>query len=132
MDIWAWYEQYERDLAEAGKPWITQHVNKLIESVVEVQTGKTEALLPEARALKKTAGNPWIDVMVGHWEMRHRIGNLGEGEKALGDVVALFERAHQSDAAECPQSICVTQDLSACYSNVDGPGWADERIAVCQ
>ncbi|EKK4082198.1 hypothetical protein [Cronobacter dublinensis] len=132
MDIWAWYEQYQRDLEEAGKPWITQHVDKLIDSVVEVQTGKTEALLPEARALKKTSGNPWIEVMVGHWEMRHRIGNLGEGEKALGDVVALFERAHQADAAECPQSICVTQDLSACYSNVDGPGWADERIAVCQ
>ncbi|ALB64226.1 FIG00553992: hypothetical protein [Cronobacter condimenti 1330] len=132
MNIWAWYEQYQRDLEEAGKPWITQHVDRLIDSVVEVQTGKTEALLPEARALKKTAGNPWVEVMVGHWEMRHRIGNLGEGEKALGDVVALFERAHQADAAECPQSICVTQDLSACYSNVDGPGWADERIAVCQ
>jgi hypothetical protein len=31
-----------------------------------------------------------------------------------------------------PQSVCVTQDLSDCYGNIDGPGWADERIAVCQ
>ncbi|XEQ05759.1 hypothetical protein LPA67_06435 [Salmonella enterica subsp. enterica] len=24
------------------------------------------------------------------------------------------------------------QDLSACYENIDGPGWAAERMAVCE
>ncbi|REM95695.1 hypothetical protein DSI35_28675, partial [Mycobacterium tuberculosis] len=32
---------------------------------------------------------------------------------------------------DCPQSICVTQDLAACYGNIDGPGWVPERIEVC-
>jgi hypothetical protein len=50
---------------------------------------------------------------------------------ALGEAVALFERAHREDTLECPQSICVTQDLAACYGNIDGPGWVPERIEVC-
>lgn len=132
MDIWQWYDQYERDLAQTGQTYITDHLNKLFRSVVDVNADVSKALLPEAKALKKTARNPWLEVMIGHWEMRHRLGTLGEGETALGEVVALFERAHQPDTMECPQSICVTQDLSDCYSNIDGPGWADERIAVCE
>ncbi|MBJ2489265.1 hypothetical protein JF955_22950, partial [Salmonella enterica subsp. enterica serovar London] len=65
-------------------------------------------------------------------EMRHRLTNYSEGEKVLPDVVALFEKAHREEAKDCPQSICVTQDLSACYENIDGPGWAAERMAVCE
>lgn len=25
----------------------------------------------------------------------------------------------------------MTQDLASCYANVDGPGWVEERIEVC-
>ncbi len=131
MDIWQWYNQYESDLHAAGQPYITDHLNKLINAICDVKPDLSEALLPEARSFKKTAGNPWLEVFIGHWEMRHRLG-MGEGETALGDAVRFFERAHQPDAIDCPQSVCVTQDLSDCYGNIDGPGWADERIAVCQ
>lgn len=131
MDIWQWYNQYESDLHAAGQPYITDHLNKLINAICDVKPDVSEALLPEARSFKKTAGNPWLEVFIGHWEMRHRLG-MGEGETALGDAVRFFERAHQPDAIDCPQSVCVTQDLSDCYGNIDGPGWADERIAVCQ
>ncbi|KAA9001924.1 hypothetical protein FJU30_06495 [Affinibrenneria salicis] len=132
MDIWQWYRQYQQDMWESGQNYPVRLVDDFIDSVVDIQYGKTEALLPELRALKKTANNPWLEVLIGHWEMRHRLNNAREGQTALSDVVALYERAHRSDAAECPQSICVTQDLSHCYANLDAPGWADERIAVCQ
>ena len=132
MDIWQWYQQYERDMWESGQDYPVRLVDDFLESVVHMQYGKAEALLPEVRALKQSANNPWLEVLLGHWEMRHRLGNEAEGQTALADVVALYERAHQSDTAECPQSVCVTQDLSHCYCNVDARGWADERIAVCQ
>ncbi len=132
MDIWQWYQQYERDMWESGQNYPVRLVDDFLESVVHMQYGKAEALLPEVRALKQSANNPWLEVLLGHWEMRHRLGNEAEGQTALADVVALYERAHQSDTAECPQSVCVTQDLSHCYCNVDARGWADERIAVCQ
>jgi hypothetical protein len=78
MDIWQWYNQYERDLHAAGQPYITDHLNKLINAICDVKPDVSEALLPEARSFKKTAGNPWLEVFIGHWEMRHR---LGMGEK---------------------------------------------------
>jgi hypothetical protein len=91
MDIWQWYNQYERDLHAAGQPYITDHLNKLINAICDVKPDVSEALLPEARSFKKTAGNPWLEVFIGHWEMRHRLG-MGEGETALGDAVTFFER----------------------------------------
>jgi len=132
MDIWNWVEKLQDDLGEAGQAQSAQLLTRLTDDVCELRLDRVDALLPEARALGKTLGNPWLDVFVGHWDMRNRVGNRLEGESALGDAVALFERAHRADTVECPQSICVTQDLAACYGNIDGPGWVPERIEVCE
>ncbi|MBB4132306.1 hypothetical protein [Xanthomonas sp. 3075] len=132
MEIWNWVEKLQDDLGQAGQPQNAQLLTRLTDHICDLQIERAEALLPEARALGKTLANPWLEVFVGHWEMRNRVGNLCEGERALGDAVALFERAHRADAVECPQSVCVTQDLAACYANIDGPGWVQERIEVCE
>lgn len=131
MDIWNWVEKLQGDLRQAGQAQNAHLLNRLADEVSELRTDRVDALLPEARALGKALENPWVDVYVGHWALRNRVGNLVEGESALGDAVTLFERAHRDDTLECPQSICVTQDLAACYGNIDGPGWVPERIEVC-
>lgn len=132
MDLWRWYRRYRDDLTQAGLHYPVKLMDNFVDSVVEMEYDKLDAMLPEVRALRKSAQNPWLEVFSGHWEMRHRLANAGEGQTALSDTVALFERAQREDTAGCPQSVCVTQDLSHCYGNVDAPGWADERIAVCQ
>lgn len=132
MDIWKWYEDYEQDMRAAGQVWPLKVIDDFIEAVVDINVSKADALVPELHALKKAAPNPWMEVFAGHWELRHRLGNHREGETALGDVVALYERAHRADTAECPQSVCVTQDLCDVYSQIDGRGWVEERIAVCE
>ena len=131
MDIWNWVEKLQGDLRQAGQAQGAQLLTRLTDDVSDLRVERAQALLPEARALSKTLANPWLEVFVGHWEMRNRVGNLCEGERALGDAVALFERANREDTQQCPQSICVTQDLAACYGNMDGPGWAEERGEVC-
>lgn len=131
MDIWNWVGKLQDDLDEAGQAQGAQLLTRLTDEVCELRMDRVDALLPEARALGKTLANPWVEVFVGHWELRNRVGNRLEGEAALGDTVALFERAHRPDTVECPQSVCVTQDLAACYGNIDGPGWVSERIEVC-
>ncbi|PJJ99605.1 hypothetical protein CO611_03770 [Lysobacteraceae bacterium NML03-0222] len=131
MNIWHWMEKLQQDLAHAGQTHSAQLIDDFSSEVCDLQVERAEALLPEAKALAHTLENPWLEVFIGHWEMRNRLGNKGEGESALADAVALFERAHRSDTHECPQSVCITQDLSACYANIDGPGWAAERIEVC-
>lgn len=132
MDTWEWYNNYSKELRDAGQGYIPQIIDDFSEGALNLQLEKCDALLPEMKALNQVAKNPWLEIFIGHWEMRHRLTNYSEGEKVLPDVVALFEKAHREEAKDCPQSICVTQDLSACYENIDGPGWAAERMAVCE
>jgi len=132
MDIWNWLTKLQDDLQESGHGASAEAIERLTDLVVDLEIERAEALLPEIKALAKTLDNPWLDVWAGHWEMRNRVGNRMEGETALADVVALFELAHREDAKDCPQSICATQDLSACYANIDGPGSVAERIEVCE
>lgn len=131
MNIWDWVEKLQNDLADAGQVHSAELIDRLTSEIVDMKPEQADALLPEAKALCKTLENPWLEVFVGHWEMRNRIGNKAEGEKALADAVALFEFAHRKETIDCPQSVCVTQDLAACYANIDGPGWVSERIEVC-
>lgn len=132
MDTWEWYNKYSKELSDAGQEYIPQLIEDFSDSVLHLQMEKADALLPEVKALNQVAKNPWLEVFIGHWELRHRLTNYSEGEKVLPDVVALFEKAHREEAMGCPQSVCVTQDLSACYENIDAPGWAPERMAVCE
>ena len=131
MNIWQWVMKLQDDLTEAGQAHNAELIERLTNDVCDLEVARAEALLPEAKALCRTLDNPWLEVFVRHWEMRNRLGNRGEGDMALADATALFEFAHRPDTIQCPQSVCVTQDLSACYANIDGPGWVEERIAVC-
>ena len=132
MDIWKWVENLTDDLNQAGQNTSARVLDKLPGHICDLETERAEALIPEARALAKSLENPWLEVFVGHWEMRNRLGNKYEGESALPDVVSLFERAHRPDAIDCPQSVCVTQDMADCYINIDAIGWAPECRAVVE
>lgn len=131
MNIWAWVEKLQDDLRAAGQGQSADSINRLTDHVSELEVERAEALLPEVKAINKTLANPWLDVFTRHWEMRNRLGNQMEGETALADAVSLFEAAHRDNTIDCPQSVCVTQDLATCYANIDGPGWVPERIEVC-
>lgn len=132
MNIWAWVEKLQDDLYEAGQGQSADSINQLTNYVSELEVERAEALLPEVKAINKALANPWLDVFTRHWEMRNRLGNQMEGETALADAVSLFEAAHRDNTIDCPQSVCVTQDLATCYANIDGPGWVPERIEVCE
>jgi hypothetical protein len=132
MDIWNWIENFTDSLYEAGQGASAHILLGLTQHVGDLEIERADAMLPEARALAKSLENPWLEVYVGHWEMRNRLGNRLEGETALADAVALFERAHRPDTIDCPQSVCVTQDLVDCYDNIDGLGFANERRAAIE
>jgi tetratricopeptide (TPR) repeat protein len=130
MEMWKWFENLTRSLHDAGQEASINILQELSDHVGELEIERADALLPEAKALAKSLQNPWLEVFVGHWEMRNRLDNKLEGESALPDVVALFERAHRADAIDCPQSVCATQDLVDCYTNIDEIGFAPENRAA--
>ncbi len=130
MNIWAWVEQSKRALHEAGHHRLADLVERFPDDVVSLRHEQVEAQLPEAIALARQLRQPWLELFVRHWSLQSRVFWRLEGEHALGEATQLLEFAHRDENLACPQSVCVTQDLAACYGRVDGPGYAEARIAV--
>jgi tetratricopeptide (TPR) repeat protein len=133
MDMWGWVDAaLERLRSDDSMP--AQRLADLIEAlpghVTDEEHEHVDGLMPEALALARSLQLPWMEIFLRHWDMQSRVLNRAAGESALGDAVALVELAHRDDSKACPQSVCTVQDLAACYGNVDGPGYAPERIAV--
>ncbi|HEY0584862.1 MAG TPA: hypothetical protein VGD52_01910 [Pseudoduganella sp.] len=121
MDIWKWVFDTQRDLEEAGN-------YRLAELINEIPSNASQGRLELAQAARL----PWLEVYFRHWTINPRVCTRREGEAALKDTVSLFEFAHRPETVNCPQSVCTTQDIACCYANVDGAGYANDRIAVCK
>ena len=132
MDIWAWVETLQEDLRESGYERLADLIDQIQRDVGENRYERAQAALPEALAGARALRNPWLEVYLRHWGMQNRMNNMGEGETALGEATSLLEFAHRKETLDCPQSVCVTQDISKCHGNVDGIGWAQERLDVCR
>ena len=94
---------------------------------VEGEHERVYAAVPGLVAAARRLSLPWLEVYARHWRLQSLVlkeRDVGEG---LGEAVSLVERAHRADAAECPQSVCTTQDLCAAYGVADGPGYAEVR-----
>jgi tetratricopeptide (TPR) repeat protein len=131
MDVWAWLEPIQQELAESGH----EHVSRMIDELpylVQNSDPRSEAVAPELIAAARALGNPWLEVYARHWRMQHQIGNNNHGTTALRYATESLEFAHRPDTLECPQSICVTQDLSMAFESVDCFGHAADREAVCR
>jgi hypothetical protein len=132
MDIWQWVFDLQRDLREAGHSRVADLIDSIPEDKYRSRPERVEAAMPEALAAARALKNPWLEVFFRHWGLSNRINNLAQGEAALPDAVALIEFSHRDATQSCPQSVCATQDIAICYGNIDGPGWAPERMAVCE
>lgn len=132
MDIWKWVFDTHRELEEAGNYRLAELINEIPTNASRGRLELAQAALPEALAAARAARLPWLEVYFRHWTINPRVCTRREGEAALKDTVSLFEFAHRPETVNCPQSVCATQDIACCYANVDGAGYANERIAVCK
>lgn len=130
MDIWAWVRSTKRQLREGGHHRLAELIDRLPSAVCDNEHERADAIFPEALALARKLGNPWIEVFVRHWNLQGRVLHRHEVGEWTGEAVSLLEFANRPETRECPQSICVTQDVVNCYGNVDGPGFAEERLQV--
>ncbi|MCY1011494.1 hypothetical protein OV079_39225 [Nannocystis pusilla] len=130
MDIWQWVHDIDPELRRGGHVRLADLIRRIPAATVDDHHDRVDALAPEALALAKAAGLPWVEVFVRHWHLQSRVLHRCQGDMALGEAVALVDYAHGEAARGCPQAVCTVQDLAACYSQVDGPGWARERADV--
>lgn len=132
MDIWAWVRSTKRQLREAGHHRLAELMERLPSAVCDNEHERADAIFPEALALARKVGNPWIELFIRHWNLQGRVLHRHEVGAWTGEAVSLLEFANRPETQACPQSICVTQDVVNCYGNVDGPGFAEERLQVTE
>ncbi|MES2889170.1 MAG: hypothetical protein V4739_14330 [Pseudomonadota bacterium] len=132
MDIWSWVTDLQRGLREAGQGRLADLIDSIPDDTYNSRPERVLAALPEAIAAARALKNPWLEIFFRHWGLNNRLSNLNEGDVALSEAVSLIEFAHRDGHLECPQSVCVTQDIAICYANIDGPGWASDVLAVCE
>jgi hypothetical protein len=132
MDIWKWVFDLQRELREAGQGRVADLIDSIPDDKYHSRPEQVIAALPEAIAAARAMKNPWLELYFRHWGLSNRMNNLAQGEVALADAVSLIEFAHRDATKNCPQAVCATQDVAICYGNMDGPGWAAERLAVCE
>lgn len=132
MDIWKWVNEAEAEARRLGNTRLAELIDRLPTVVTEDAHAQVDALFPEALALARQAKSPWLEVFFRHWNLQSRIFHRSEPGEWLAESISLLEFAHREDTRECPQSVCVTQDVAGCYGRADGPGWAAERKAVVQ
>ncbi len=130
VNVWGWVYSASADLRGNGHDDLA---TQMLALAGYANGGRSEeasaagaSLLAGARALRL----PWMEVFTRHWLLQSRVAIGGEGLSALTDAVDALDRAHREETSDCPQAVCTTQDMAMCYANVDGPGYAAERIEV--
>jgi tetratricopeptide (TPR) repeat protein len=129
MDVWAWVEELQQELANSGQIRVAQLIDRLPTAVSESDP-IADAIAPELLAVARAMGNPWLEVYARHWHLQYLVGTMNQGTVALSYATESLERAHRPDTKDCPQSVCTTQDISMAYEAVDCFSFAKEREAV--
>lgn len=130
MDIWAWVRDAREELRENGHERLAEILFELPGLVGDGLHEQVEALLPEGLALARAIDHPWIEVFLRHWLAQSRIVDRCDVAQGMDEIVRLLDFAHGERTANCPQSVCVTQDFCIAHGELDGPGYAEERLAA--
>jgi len=130
MDIWAWVNDAVQELRDAGQERLAEIVDELPRMVVDGHHEQVDALIPEGLALVRAIDHPWLEIFLRHWLAQSRIVDRCNVTQGMDEIVRLLDFAHGERTANCPQSVCVTQDFCIAYGVLDGPGYAEERLAA--
>ncbi len=136
MDINKWVADLRERLDRDGQKRLAGLIRDFNYALNNDGHDRVRAMLSEAVALARGADLPWLEVYFRHWNLRklpdqQRLHGEPVLVEALREAVSLLEFSHRPETMECPQSVCVVEDLVECHENIDGPGYAQERIAVC-
>ena len=130
MNIWHWVQSSEYELRAAGHERLAELIEALPNTVTSGRHVEVLAMSEEALSMARSLKLTWIEVFIRHWRAQSQILLHHDVSQGLPEVVSLLEFAHRPENIECPQSVCVTQDICVAYAKIDGPGYAAERLAA--
>lgn len=129
MNIWQWVHEKTWDLEEKGEDRLAEIIHLIPSYTVDDHHDKVDELFAEGVALARGQGEKWVELFLRHWHLQSQILKRNNA-LMLQEAVELLDFAHQEDNKQCPQRICVVQDLASCYAIKDGPGFVEERLQV--
>ncbi len=130
MNIWSWVHSSCFDLYEEGHFRLAELMTELPSAVCDGDHEQAEAMVAEALPLARAIEKPWLEIFLRHWLAQSRILYRRDVTQGLSEVVSLFEFANREQNQDCPQSVCVSQDVCSAYGVLDGPGFGEERLKV--
>jgi len=128
--MWSWVHKVEYDLREQGNIQLADAIDNISSYTCADEHDKVDAIFPEALSLAKKENNPWIEIFIRHWHLQSQVLHRHNVKGLVNEAIDLLEFSSREDTKDCPQSICVVQDLANTYAKKDGPAFVDERVAV--
>jgi len=129
VNIWSWVSPRLRELA-VDEPRLARLLDDVSTWTCAGQHDRVDAAWPEIQAGIERLRDPWLEVLARHWQLQSLVLHRLDCKRGLPLAVQLLERSSRPDARDCPQSICVAQDVCKAYGQRDGPAYAQERLRV--
>lgn len=130
VDIWAWVGGTQRELHEAGNAGLAVALGDVPAQALEGRYGQLDVVAPAIAQQAEELGQPWLELFARYWHVLGRVGDRASGAVALDDVRQLAEFAERADVRECPAAPAAVEALAITLANIDGPGFADERLTA--
>ncbi len=130
MDIWKWVWEAIETANEQGDHRLAELISSVPGYVVDDEYHKADSSIPEGLNLARQNNNKWLEIFFRHWDLQSRVLQRNQVSGQLPEAIDLVDFCHQEDTRDCPQSICVIQDLAQCYEGIDCLGYAEDRLAV--
>lgn len=132
MNIWRWVIEAEYELNRSGHSALANYMKQLPSDAVDGRHEQLDLYINEAIAMARQLNLGWVELFLRHWHLHSQIGHRARPKAMLKEAIALLEFSAREEQRDCPQGVCAVQDLAMCYGCFDGPGYVEERIAVCE
>lgn len=132
MDIWRWVSDRYDYLISNDQSKLAEYIYETASACCDNKHEKFDQIYPEALFLAKNLNDKELELYFRHWNLQSQVLRRNNVNGLLDETIDLLDFSHQADLKHCPQRVCAVQDLAAAYGIKDGPGFAEERIAVCE
>lgn len=130
--VWTWLHNYTDDLYDAGMEDMADKIDNFSSIAYDRDVEAVEALYPELLAFARSNDNTWLEVYLRHWHLQAYIDEQRDHRPILSEALDLLAFSHAEQTKDCPQRVCVADDLEAIYKSIDGPGYAQARLTMIE
>jgi hypothetical protein len=132
MDIWGWVSTRQTTLIKEGNQRLAELIDIISDACCDDRHTEVDLIFPEALQLSRDVGDKKLELFFRHWHLQSQVLRRNNVAGLLEESISLLQFSHEEEVKDCPQRICAVQDLAASYGIKDGPGFAQERIDVCE